>query len=150
LGAHWQALSAVQHAICVPEVFPEGQSAAKLVQHLHFGGVGCAWAALRELVLRIIVCHWLWQWPTLRVEEKAAWLLIEALGVLVNHCTWICMPQVSQIPAVAIRSSMLMKPAVALNGSHDRDFAVQMAAHHAVCDSFLFANKPNLHLFYMT
>ena len=46
----------------------------------------------------------------------------------------VCALQVSQSPAVAIRSSMPMTPAAALNGTHNRDFAIQMAAHHTVCE----------------
>ena len=61
---------------------------------------------------------------------------IGALGVLLKRCG--CVLQISQSPAVAIRSSMPMTPAAALNGTHNRDFAIQMAAHHTVCEgSFL-------------
>ena len=52
------------------------------------------------------------------------------LVVLLKRC--VCVLQVSQSPAVAIRGSMPMIPAAALNGTHNRDFAIQMAAHHTV------------------
>ena len=40
--------------------------------------------------------------------------------------------QLSQYPAVAIRSSIAFSLAASMNGDPNHDFALQMAAHHMV------------------